>query len=295
MTTRVDNGRDRAGSGDAGTAARRLLVVAGRTPAWDDVLGTVQAQGVECTWVADAATPEGVAADLLQDHTVLIVDLAPDPIRGMTLVTTCRQTARKAPVIVIAANPSLEFARRIRLSGVFYLALHPVNAEEMRAAVDNAFECLARARAETSLSRAKRRVLVVDDDADFVTSITMLLESQGYAVSGARSGREALATLRSEPPDLIVLDVMMEYDSAGYEVNRVVKFGPGFDCFRHIPILMVSSIEIDPATRFQMAGEVDTVTPDRYLTKPVDPARFLETVRTLLGDQPEPVRHEVNA
>jgi two-component system, OmpR family, alkaline phosphatase synthesis response regulator PhoP len=288
MTTRIEHERPRGGSRDPRTSVRRLLVAAGRTAVWDEVIGSLQRDGIECAWVPDATSPASVAADLARGQTVLIVDLAPDPIRGMTLVTTCRQSAREAPVIVIADNPSIEFARRLRLSGVFYLALHPVNAEEVRTVVADAYQCLTRHRSETSRSRATSRVLVVDDDADFIASIAMLLESQGYAVSSARSGKEALEKLRAEPPDLIVLDVMMEYDSAGYEVNSAVKFGAGFECFRHVPILMVSSIEIDPATRFHMAGEVDTVTPDRYLTKPVDVTTFLDTVRVLLGDRPEP-------
>jgi two-component system alkaline phosphatase synthesis response regulator PhoP len=129
----------------------------------------------------------------------------------------------------------------------------------------------------------------VDDDADFVTSVSALLESQGYAVAAARSAKEAIEKVRADPPDLMVLDIMMEYDSAGYEVNQAVKFGAGLECARHIPILMVSSIQIDPVTRFSTAGELDMITPDGYLTKPIDIAQFLETVKGLLGEQPEPV------
>jgi hypothetical protein len=77
----------------------------------------------------------------------------------------------------------------------------------------------------------------------------------------------------------------MEDDSSGYAVNQAVKFSQDFECFRHVPILMVSSIPVSPATRFSMAGEVDMVTPDSYLTKPVDIPAFLDQVRALLGDQ----------
>ena len=85
--------------------------------------------------------------------------------------------------------------------------------------------------------------------------------------------------------------VMLDFDLAelyGAEaraVNQAVKFSQGFECFRHVPILMVSSIPIAPAARFSMAGEVDMVTPNSYLTKPVDITAFLDEVRVLLGDQ----------
>jgi len=272
-------------SGISGTPARRVLLAADHTPVWDDLARSLQADHVDCVFVPVTATPADVARDLERSNTALVVDLAPDPVRAMTLVSACRQNVRSSPVVVVAANPSIELTRRLRLSGVFYLALDPVSTEEMRSVLASAFGCLARKRPDTSMCRAKRRVLVVDDDADFVASISTLLESQGYCVSSARSGKEGLEKLRAESPDLIVLDVVMEDDSSGYAVNQAVKFSQGFECFRHVPILMVSSIPTAPATRFSMAGEVDMVTPNSYLTKPVDITAFLGEVRALLGDQ----------
>jgi CheY-like chemotaxis protein len=263
------------------------LIAADRTAAWDEVTHALQAAGFECEGVADAAAPAEVVTQLLRGGTVLIVDLAHLPSGSTTLVTTCRRLAREAPVVVVAPNPSIELARRLRASGVFYLALAPVTADEMRSAVVNAFDCLERHRAATSSLRAKSRVLVVDDDADFVTSVSALLESQGYEVSAARSAREAIEMVRAHPPDLIVLDIMMEYDSSGYEVNQAVKFREGFECARHVPVLMVSSIQMDPVERFRAAGELDMITPDGYMTKPVDIPRFLETVKGLLGERPD--------
>jgi CheY-like chemotaxis protein len=284
MTTGVDHTHDAEHSTAAAPASRRVLVAAAPTPPWQDVVRTLQSAGTRCTWVRDTDTPESIAADLSHGHTVLLVDLTPDPIRGMTLLTTCRRQARPMPVVVVAANPSIELARRIRLSGAFYLALDPADPDEMCAVVNDAFECLSRNRAGSSQYRVKPRVLVVDDDLDFVTSITTLLEAEGYAVSQARSGRDALEKIRSEPPDLVVLDIIMEYDSSGYEVTEALKLGRAFEPYHRIPILMVSSIEIDPATRFRMASEVELITPDGYLTKPLDIPKFLRAVRELLGD-----------
>lgn len=126
----------------------------------------------------------------------------------------------------------------------------------------------------------ERMILIVDDDPDFRASTAAVLESQGYKVITAESGKEAMAKLSAEPPDLVILDIMMEYDSAGYEVNQAIKFR---DEFSHdIPILMVSSIQVDPATLFSRATEVALVTPDAYLTKPLSIPQFLEQVRSLL-------------
>jgi CheY-like chemotaxis protein len=132
-------------------------------------------------------------------------------------------------------------------------------------------------------TRGRPKILIVDDDDDFCASATALLEAEGYAVSRAKSGKEALAKVSSEaPPDLIVLDIMMEHNWAGYEVNQAIKFGSSSPGAGHVPIVMVSSVRMDPTERFRWAGEVGMVTPDEYFTKPLDIPRFLGAVKSLL-------------
>jgi DNA-binding response OmpR family regulator len=127
-----------------------------------------------------------------------------------------------------------------------------------------------------------KRILIVDDDADFRASVTEVLKAEGYEVLVATNGREGVEQSRVQHPDLIVLDIMMEHDWAGYEVNQAVKYASG-ETAATIPILMVSSIQVDPATLFYRATEVGMVTPDSYLTKPLDISEFLDRVRSLLG------------
>ena len=127
----------------------------------------------------------------------------------------------------------------------------------------------------------KTRVLVIDDDGDFRASVAMLLETAGYDVAEAASGREGLQQLETVEPDLVVLDVMMENASEGYGVTQAIKFQPRFERFQNLPVVMVSSIEESPDERFSWASEVAMIRPDRYLTKPLDVPRFLDTVRRL--------------
>jgi DNA-binding response OmpR family regulator len=126
------------------------------------------------------------------------------------------------------------------------------------------------------------RILVIDDDADFRASVRAVLELQGYTVIGAASAREGLEKIAADPPDLVILDIIMEYDSAGYEVNQAVKFRDEYLAGRDVPILMVSSIPLDPATLYSRAAEVDMITPDAYLAKPLNIPVFLDRVRSLL-------------
>ena len=264
---------------------RRIVLVAELDPQWVAIARALESDGLEIDVLAPRSAAADVVACASRGASVVIVDLAPEPSAGVTIIAACRRAAVPAPVVAVAANPSLELTRAVRLAGAFYLALQPVSLDEMRSIVKSAFESLDRRRTSASSCRATRRILIIDDDADFVASTTALLEANGYAVSSAPSGRQGLARAAAEHPDLIVLDVMLENDTTGYEVNELVKFGPEFESVRHIPILMVSSIPVDPSTRFSRSEELPMVTPNLYMTKPLDVPRFLTEVAALLGER----------
>ena len=129
----------------------------------------------------------------------------------------------------------------------------------------------------------KQKILIIDDDEDFRISIRTLLESHDYRVIEAESGKQGLKKIKSDKPDLIVLDIMMETIDEGYLLNQIIKFQKDYEDHKSMPILMVSSIQQDPLSRFpRAAGEVEMITPDYYLTKPVDIPKFLELVEKLL-------------
>jgi len=129
----------------------------------------------------------------------------------------------------------------------------------------------------------KHKILIIDDDEDFRFSIRTLLESHDYDVVEAESGKQGLQQIKSEKPGLIVLDIMMETIDEGYLLNQLIKFQQEYEDYKNMPILMVSSIQEDPLSRFtRAAGEVEMITPDYYMTKPVDIPKFLELVKKLL-------------
>ena len=68
---------------------------------------------------------------------------------------------------------------------------------------------------------ANEKILIIDDDEDYRTSIRTLLESHNYSVVEASSGKEGLEKLTQEKPDLIVLDIMMETIDQGYSLNQI--------------------------------------------------------------------------
>ena len=126
------------------------------------------------------------------------------------------------------------------------------------------------------------RILIIDDDEDYRASTRALLEGEGYEVSEGPSGREGLAAASAQRPDLIVLDIMMESPVEGYSVLQALKFHDEHGDAASIPIVMVSSVQQDPANLFPMADGVDMITPDAYFTKPLDIPTFLGCVKRML-------------
>jgi CheY-like chemotaxis protein len=130
------------------------------------------------------------------------------------------------------------------------------------------------------------RVLLIDDDQDFRTSVKCLLEGHGCEVFEADCGKEGLRKVLECRPDLILVDVMMECDSEGYGVTQAVKCQDAFAECRDIPVVMVSSIQESPDELYPMAPETDMIRPDRYLTKPVEAAVLFELVDKALAGRP---------
>ena len=128
-----------------------------------------------------------------------------------------------------------------------------------------------------------KKLLIIDDDKDFRTQIRIFLESHNYSIVEAASGKDGLEKLAKENPDLIVLDIMMETDSEGYELNELIKYDNHYKEYKNIPILMVSSIKKDPHEKFPRSEYADLITPDKYMTKPIDYNKFLQLVKELLN------------
>ena len=84
-----------------------------------------------------------------------------------------------------------------------------------------------------------RRILVVDDDPIFVKSTKAVLESHGYQVDSARNQEEALARMSQEKPDLVLLDVMMDWVLEGVTISQEMMSQKEL---QRIPIIMVTSI-----------------------------------------------------
>lgn len=121
------------------------------------------------------------------------------------------------------------------------------------------------------------RILVVDDDRDFVELTSMILTKEGYKVSSAANGHQALQAMRAERPDLVLLDVMMATPLEGVSVAREMAGDPAL---KAVPIVMISSI--DSSQHAALLPDDLHIPIDAWINKPVDPDHLLKTIRRFL-------------
>jgi DNA-binding response OmpR family regulator len=129
---------------------------------------------------------------------------------------------------------------------------------------------------------AKREILLVDDDADMLDSLRIILEKNGYAIRTATNGREALAALQARMPDLMILDIMMTTDTEGFDIAYALKNKPES---KLLPIILLTSflekVHKDGPDRFQhILGEAWPA--QWFFEKPVDTQKLLAKIEGIL-------------
>lgn len=124
------------------------------------------------------------------------------------------------------------------------------------------------------------RILIVDDDPDFVEVTRIILEQAGYDVCLAGNGEEALRTMRAMHCDLVILDIMMDGVLDGWDASWRIRSNPDL---RDTAILVVSSITASDYLGMFPTDEDNMV--DNFLSKPVAPDKLLAEVERLLNRQ----------
>jgi CheY-like chemotaxis protein len=129
----------------------------------------------------------------------------------------------------------------------------------------------------------KAKILLVDDDPDLVEAMRIALDEAGYECVHAHNGPQALELLPLEQPALMVLDVMMDDLTEGFQVvYRIRRPEPGLAHFAKIPIIMITSITRKTGMKFDPLTDGDFLPVDDFVERPVQPTILVEKVRTLL-------------
>ena len=121
----------------------------------------------------------------------------------------------------------------------------------------------------------KKKILLIDDDPDFVEAVKVIVENAGYDVRVAYDGAEGLEAVAQEKPDLIVLDVMMPVMN-GHEACAKLKADPQT---AKIPIILLTAVADRVTTSTYTHRDMLESEAEDYMPKPVEPAELLNLIK----------------
>lgn len=122
----------------------------------------------------------------------------------------------------------------------------------------------------------KKKVIVIDDEPDMVTFLTLLLEDNGYATVSAKDGQEGIEKVRTEHPDLVLLDITMP-EKSGVRFYREIR---GDSELKSIPVVIVTGVAKEFKDFISTRRQVPP--PDGFISKPIEKQELLDIVARLL-------------
>ncbi|RLC94804.1 MAG: response regulator [Chloroflexi bacterium] len=132
------------------------------------------------------------------------------------------------------------------------------------------------------------RILVIDDDRDFLLAVRMVLEANGMEMEEATTPAEGVDKVLSLKPDLVILDVMMPMDYEGFDVAREIRE-------KHklidLPILMLTNVHSVKKVPYRFAPDENYLPVDVFLDKPIEPDTLVDVIQEMLGERRVEPRH----
>jgi CheY-like chemotaxis protein len=125
-----------------------------------------------------------------------------------------------------------------------------------------------------------KKILLIDDDPDFVEATRTVLESAPYQIVTAYDGDEGLVKVREEQPDLIILDIIMPTED-GFQVCEKLKADPELS---RIPVIMLTSLSQKLSETTYSLADGMMLEAEDFIDKPVAPEELLKRVKRLLGN-----------
>lgn len=128
------------------------------------------------------------------------------------------------------------------------------------------------------------KILIIDDDPDIVLSVRLTLEAAGHAVAEASNGTSGMAAIKADRPDLIILDVMMDTNTEGFQMAMKLRNpdpSSEYAAYRDIPILMLTAVHSTTPLRFE--PDIDYLPVELFVDKPIDPDDLMNKVEWVLN------------
>lgn len=124
-----------------------------------------------------------------------------------------------------------------------------------------------------------KKILIIDDNPDFIFTMETFLKRSGFTTLSAQDGKKGVETAQKERPDLILLDVMMETLYSGFEVCKRIRTDP---LLKNTPIIGISGMADELGVRYDEDRDQEYFSPDAFFDKPVDKEKLLAKIKEFL-------------
>jgi CheY-like chemotaxis protein len=256
--------------------SKRILIVDPDSEAAEQLASVFVEEGYDVEVSASISAMAERIRDAKFDCVIMDVELP--EMAGYKAVSILKTIDPSVQVIMTAAENTAELEAEVRKQDIFYYYIKSFDQEELIEAVRDVFKKMGKLR-ETQQMNGQVEILVIDDDPNFVVAMKPVLESKGYKVASAGNREEAMKVLRKRKPDLILLDIMMEKMTDGFDIFYKLKHDPEM---KKIPVLAVSSITEETGFKFTPATDGEYFEADDFMEKPVTPTLLLERIERLL-------------
>jgi CheY-like chemotaxis protein len=132
------------------------------------------------------------------------------------------------------------------------------------------------------------KILVIDDDPDFLYTVQMVLEGEGFEVETATTPEGGLSKVQSTEPDLLVLDVLMPSEYEGFAVARAIREELQLT---EMPILMLTAVHDIKKVSYRFAPDREYLPVDVFLDKPIELEALVQIINEMLGERREEPEH----
>jgi len=131
------------------------------------------------------------------------------------------------------------------------------------------------------------RITLIDDDRDVHLAVRMVLEPQGHQLTCYQSGPAGLEAIRRDPPDLVLLDIMLTHPSEGLQIACEMRRDTQL---KHVPLILLSAIGESIGMEYGREVCPDAMSADLFLEKPFDAATLRDAVSWVLEQSSLPFR-----
>jgi len=255
---------------------RRILIVDPHCDAAQELSSLFITEGY------DVEISKGVreAAERLNDvkFDCIIMDVELPEMEGFKAVPILKAIDPKVQIIMTTAENTAELETNVRKQDIFYYYIKSFDQKELIEAVRDVLKKLGKVKKVKKMDKPAK-ILIVDDDPLFVKAVEMTLTPKGYEVQSVGNKTEALKKIYEMEPDLILLDIMMERLTDGFDICYKLKHDPEL---KNIPVFAISAITQRTGFKFSPKTDGEYFPADDYLEKPVKLDNLLERVEKLL-------------